>query len=40
MLRKFSLARSWIDEEILVYAVKIWRTLHNNDIDQNPGPNI
>jgi len=26
--------------KILVYVVKTWRTLHNNDINQNPSPNI
>jgi len=31
---------SWIDEKIPVYVVKMWRTLHNNDINQNPDPNI
>ena len=25
-------------KKILVYVVKMWRTLHNNDINQNPGP--
>jgi len=34
------LTRSGIDEKILVYAVKMWHTLHNNDNYQNPGPNI
>jgi len=29
----FSLTRSWIDEKILVYVVKMWQTLHNNDIN-------
>jgi len=23
-------------KKILVYVVKMWRTLHNNDINQNP----
>jgi len=32
------LIRSWIDEKILVYVLKMWRTLHNIDIIQNPGP--
>jgi len=27
-------------KKILVYVVKMWQTLHNNDINQNPGPNI
>jgi len=35
--KNFLLARSWID---VVYVVKMWHTLHNNDINQNPGPNI
>jgi len=34
------LNRSWIHEEILVYVVKMGRTLHNNDINQKPDPNI
>jgi len=34
------LTRSRIDEKILVYVVKMWHTLHNNDINQNPGPTI
>jgi len=29
----FSLTRSWIDEKILVYVVKMWQTLHNSDIN-------
>jgi len=37
--KKF-LLRSWIDEKILVYVVKLWRTLHNNDINLHPDPNI
>ena len=31
---------NWIDEKILVYVVKMWQTLHNNDINQNSGPII
>jgi len=38
--KNFLLTRSWIDEKILVYVVKMWHTLHNNDITQNHGPNI
>jgi len=34
------LTKIWIDEKILVYVVKMWRALHNNDINQNPDPNI
>jgi len=36
----FSLTGSWIDEKILVYVAKMWQTLHDNDINQNPGLNI
>ena len=38
--KNFLLTRSWIDEKILVYAVKMWCKLRNNDINQNPDPNI
>jgi len=34
------LIRTWIDEKILVYVVKMWHTLHNNEINQNTVPNI
>ena len=37
---RMSLTKSWIDEKILVYVAKMWHTLHNNDINQNPGSNI
>ena len=40
LMKVFSLTRSWIDEKILVYVVKMWQTLHDNDINQNLGPNI
>jgi len=41
-MKEFLVTRSWTDEIILVYVslVKMWRTLHNNDINQNPDPNI
>ena len=39
-MNEFSLTRSWIDEKILVYVVKMWQTLHNNDMNQNPSPDI
>ena len=38
--KNFLLTRSLIDETILVYVVKMWCTLHNNDINQNLSPNI
>jgi len=38
--KHFLLTRSWIDENILVYIVKMWSALHNHDINQNVGPNI
>jgi len=37
--QNFLLTRSWTDENILVYVVKMWRALDSNDINQNPGPN-
>ena len=39
-MKKFLWTWSWIDEKIVVYVVKMWRTVHNNDINQNPDPNI
>jgi len=38
--KNFLLTRSWIDAKIIAYVVKMWRTPHNNDINQNPDPNI
>src|SRR6218665_1960898 len=37
-MNEFLISRNWIDEKILVYVVKMWQTLHNNDIDQDAGP--